>query len=378
VATDRILIEIVTAANMSGIKEAQAGFMGMNGPLLAMTAGLGLAVVAGKSAVEIAEKHKKAEDDLAQAIAATGGSLDHAKTFLDDFIGSNRAYISDQAEVIDGYATLARAGLSQTEVQLDMNRAVDLAALKHISLSEAVALVNNAEHGRMRGLIDLGITSKAYVDSQGNVINANKNMGVVMYELDQKIAHGRETTTEMTQATNKLSNDWQDMANQVGPPLIGLFSAVVEKAEWIITKLKELGANKDWNKAISAGLGVIQDWLIKVVQGFRDVMAAVQWIIDRGNDLSNALSSGGGSAGGGSRARGGRAGGGSVDAGGIYTVGESGPETLLMGQSGGYVIPGAGGGGGHTINISIGTYVGDASTLSKMLAHELRLTGAFR
>lgn len=42
-----------------------------------------------------------------------------------------------------------------------------------------------------------------------------------------------------------------------------------------------------------------------------------------------------------------RAAGGPVAAGGIYTVGERGPETLVMGGSGGYVIPhGQGGGGG--------------------------------
>ena len=43
------------------------------------------------------------------------------------------------------------------------------------------------------------------------------------------------------------------------------------------------------------------------------------------------------------RHRHGRAGGGPVEAGGIYTVGESGPETLVMGSQGGRVIPNGGG-----------------------------------
>lgn len=50
-----------------------------------------------------------------------------------------------------------------------------------------------------------------------------------------------------------------------------------------------------------------------------------------------------------------RQGGGPVFPGGIYTVGESGPETLVMGGAGGFVIPGGrGSGGGATYNINVG------------------------
>lgn len=45
-----------------------------------------------------------------------------------------------------------------------------------------------------------------------------------------------------------------------------------------------------------------------------------------------------------------RASGGPVVPGRVYTVGESGPETLVMGQNGGYVIPGGGAGMNVTIN----------------------------
>src|SRR5437773_9234749 len=68
--TDRVLVEIVTAANMTGIKEAQKGFLGMSSALTATIAGLGLLAVAGKSAIEITEKHDKAERDLEQAVTA--------------------------------------------------------------------------------------------------------------------------------------------------------------------------------------------------------------------------------------------------------------------------------------------------------------------
>jgi hypothetical protein len=52
---------------------------------------------------------------------------------------------------------------------------------------------------------------------------------------------------------------------------------------------------------------------------------------------------------------GGRQHGGPVAPGGIYSVGESGPETLVMGAAGGYVFPGAGrgGSGGGSVNITV-------------------------
>jgi hypothetical protein len=373
-----VLVEIITAANMTGIKEAQAGFLGMSSAMTAAIAGLGLAVVAGKSAIEIAEKHEKAEKNLAQAIKESSGNTKEATDFLDSFIASNRAYIDDQAAVIDGYATLVRSGLSQVEAQKDLNRALDLAALKNITLAEAVDIINKAEHGRVRGLVDLGITSAKYVDSSGNVIAANHKMAEVMVELDAKTAHGRDTMTETSKATNKLSNDWQDIANNVGPPLLGMLDGILRGADWLVQKLKELGANKDWNDALATGFGVVQDAINDAAGALRGLLGGIQWLIDNGGRVANFL---GGSAPG-TNITSGRAAGGPVAAGGSYIVGENQAELLtLFPGGGGYVtpsVPGGGGGNGPTINISIGTYVGDASTLSKMLAHELRLTGAFR
>lgn len=68
--TERVLIEIVTAANMAGLEQAQAGFLGLT-PQIAM-AGAALAglVFVGKSAIENYEAQQKATKDLGQAVAA--------------------------------------------------------------------------------------------------------------------------------------------------------------------------------------------------------------------------------------------------------------------------------------------------------------------
>jgi len=334
--TDRVLVEITTAANMSGIREAQAGFLGMSSSLTAVIAGIGLAVVAGRSILEITEKREKADNDLAQALKTQNLSLSEADRFLSTFIDTNRAYISDQSLVVDGYAALLRSGIPVAEAQKDLNRALDLAALKNISVQEATNLLILAEHGRTRGLIDLGITTTKYTDAQGNVINQGKNMALVMAEVDARTAGARDTTTQTTQATNRLSNDWQDIANNVGPPLLSLLDGVLRGADFIVQKLKELGANKDWADVVSAGFGGIQNTVVGLIQ---DVQTLVGWLQNAVNWLhatsqaSSSVSQLGSS---------GRQHGGPVFAGGVYRVGESGPETLVMGSGGGMVIPGGG------------------------------------
>lgn len=57
--------------------------------------------------------------------------------------------------------------------------------------------------------------------------------------------------------------------------------------------------------------------------------------------------------------------------------GAPGADVLAVLKAGETVVPAnKKGQGGVTVHVTIGTYVGDASTLSKMLAHELRLRGA--
>jgi hypothetical protein len=390
---DRVLVEIVTAANMTGINQAQAGFLKMNSGLLAITAGLGLAVVAGKSAIDITEKHDKALNDLSQAVDAynskaglsttiggasaaelakltdaqgkaqdslkistnaltiaqlgysdavkkhgvhseqariallhlddanirykqsadaaadatqqlttaqadqgvvvTGGAINMEgyRKQIDAFISSNRAYISDQSEVIDSYAKLTRIGLPLVEIQKDMNRALDLSALKGISVAEATDLIIKAESGRFKGLIDLGISTGKYTDAQGNLINGTKDVGRAMAELDPKIDHGRETLTKTSQATNKLSNDWQDIATIAGPPLLGMISGIADAGDWLVRKLKELGDNKDWNNALSAGFGMVQRAIEDTALGLQKLIDGIQWVIDNGGHLLGGGSS---------------------------------------------------------------------------------------
>jgi len=337
--------------------------------------------------MHLADAHQRVKE-TANALAAAeavqtertdASSINLAKyqSTVDEFIKTNRRYISDQSEVVEGYAKLTRAGLSQTEVQLDMNRAVDLAALKHISLSDAVDLLQKAEVGRLRGLIDLGVSTGKYTDAQGNLINGTKDVGRAMDELDKKTAHGRETLIPLIQAENELNNTWQSFAIKYGPAFIAEMTAVVN---WVNANMPTwlhwasvldhiagqlaaipglIAATGEFGKGLVAGAGGGSGhavppgpWSMSVVwdsktgryeqsgplpeHDYVDVFTGV---------VMNALS------GNPANARGLQYGG-SMIPGGIYRIGEVAAETVVMHPSGGAsVIPDGGrGGGGDTFH----------------------------
>jgi len=275
----------------TGVDGAMTNLVGSFGranlALAGVAAGIGLLIVGGKSMIDISEKHQVATLGLSQAYSAAGTDLTKYQRNIDDFMLSNRRYVSDQSQVIDGYAKLTRSGLTQAEVQKDMGRAVDIAALKHIDLSEAVDLLVKAEQGRFRGLIDLGISTGKYSDAQGNLVNGTKDVSRAMDELDKKTANGRETLSSLQQSSNTLSNDWQDLANRGGPGLISAIDGAVKKGDelyqWFdrIGKDDALWATIDW-RLVEMGKW-IHSYLVVPMQEFG------AWLdTDRQKTASNA------------------------------------------------------------------------------------------
>jgi hypothetical protein len=281
---------------------------------------------------------------LDQAYKATGTDLEEYRGQIDDFVVSNKRFISSESEVIDGFAKLTRAGLTQKEVQNDMSRAVDLAALKHISLTEAVGLLIKAEQGRMKGLIDLGVTTGKYTDSQGNLIHGSKDVRIAMEELDAKIKDGRQSISEEDQATNSMGITWQKFALGPGKEFHRSITNALQISDLFLQMLDKMGSNNPaWDS--------IQNSLIKTGNAMK------KWYRENSNDGGVTLLGpdysqyGPGATAGGKGRQDGRASGGPVIPGGVYTVGENGPETLVMGASGGNVIPNSGQGGGADMRI---------------------------
>jgi len=291
---------------------------------------------------------------------------------IDDFIKTNRRYISDQSEVISGYATLTRSGLSLTETQRVMNDAVDLAALKHISLSDAVGLLDLAEHGRMRGLIDLGITTGKYTDAQGNLIQSSHSVANAMDEIDQKVKLGKLSLEPLTQAQNDLNNTWQDFAIKNGPAFVNEMTNVVNYVAnnmptWLnwLTTLNNIGNQLAaipalFDAANRSGLGGTPEtpvpsgpWSMSVWWSQKDQKFEQAGPIPVGSYVdpkTGVVMTPGYPSDHPTDAQG-KQFGGPVLPGRVYTVGEAGPETLVMGASGGMVIPNSGGrGGGDTFH----------------------------
>jgi hypothetical protein len=138
--------------------------------------------------------------------------------------------------------------------------------------------------------------------------------------------------------------------------VLGLLATTVEGASIIFMGLLDtLIQVVTWIQAMAT-------WVNTVTGGWEGLGRAAQGALDalgRVADVGLGLPGTGGL---------GRASGGPVNAGGVYTVGEHGPETLVMGPSGGYVIPGSGSGGDTNMDDTNELLSQAVSVLSAILA----------
>src|SRR5215472_12440405 len=283
---------------------ALGGVMGSSG---ALGIGLGAAIVgvgglveATKSIIEISDAHEVSVKDLAQAYQSAGVDLSKYQGSIDDFLDTNARFIADQNVAREGFAEFTRAGLTQSEVMRAMNDSLDLAALKHRSLSEAEQAVLLATQGNARGLKDLGIDvsalkassenaamaqkelakandeltkkqdaynralqefmdkptqarsealaraqqalAKATSDQQTAQDNANHSLDLATQTFDKlepKLRGGRDATSDLQQQTNLLNKNWDDFANRVGPTMI---KSLAEDIGWINAAANAIGA----------------------------------------------------------------------------------------------------------------------------------------
>lgn len=422
---------------------------GLGTALLGMATGaaVGIGVEAAQSAISISEQQEAAEKSLEQAAGTGTANLVALKNVRDDFIQQNTHFIESQSEVTEGFASMARAGLTVDQTTRDMNIALDLSKLKHISLSDAVTTVIAAEQGRGKALISLGINVKnlnaenaAAAKSQAevakaqqaatradeNLIQAKRHLaeledslhgkrtlskldmdhlqdaenavkkatdddatahnGVtdamaknkaqidvqnqVMQELADKTKNGRDTTTQMEQAQNDLSNQWQTLSGKVGPPLVELLSQIIEGAANIFDSLSAFGKDDSAWK-----------WINDITIAALKLLTPLHDIISTAHTIGSIFGSAGAKSNVGAYAYGtaGRASGGPVLAGQPYWVGEQGPE-LMVPDTDGTIIPsqqsGAAAAARHTHLTLVGTpVVNDPDGVRRML-RRMELIGA--
>lgn len=383
------------------------GSLGLNpvtAAALGAAAAIGVLVLAGKSALDITRREEEAERGLAQAYKVSGANVKESNSFLEQFLATNRRYYGSQVDVTNAYAALIRSGESQTKVQRDLNLALDLSAIKHISLEDATNVLIQAENGRARGLATLGINVKAYTaateaqaraakdvtaaeeahqkavdelakaqralkefedglsekhkktkldadhladahnrvkDATQAVMAATQRLKAahdalhpavnqtdkMMADLQKRLKGGRETTDELTQAHNNLSNTWEKIAVRVGPLLEKGIAAMVNQLNQLLDSVN-----------------LLIDGMTRFVELVgKASSAAGSFAHGAISDVSGALSH-----------LPGRQFGGPVVPGQVYRVGEAGPETFVP-KVPGTIVPNGqavASGGNFTLNFN--------------------------
>lgn len=172
--------------------------------------------------------------------------------------------------------------------------------------------------------------------AQDNLATSHSAAKQRLDELNQKTADGTGALSDQQKAQKALKQEWDEFSSVTGPGVEKAFTGILNAADFLLGGLE----------AIAVAIG----WLI---QQSEDLIAA-------GNKASVSGSPPPGAPGSAGAPHGVRQHGGPVMPGGTYTVGEAGPETLVMGSSGGYVIPNQGSGdrpsGGGGVNLTFYIY----------------------
>lgn len=373
--TERIVVEVLTAANVGQIEGLATSFGGFGLQTALLIAAIAVAIEVGKQSIDNTRKQERSINDLNQAIAVfndgygkaiplgekqiaalqkardgydkakdelTLFNLEHQKRAktqqqqevvdfrrrqleenltkaqqeltdaeaegatqkqtaviyqegmnreLDAFLEKNKQFISDQYDTREALAAAIRAGNDSTTSMRLLNDALDLAAIKHISVSDAMHIEILSLNGNSKGLRDLGISSDDYNAIMKSTLTTEQKHQALLELIEERTGHGRDTTDKLQQTQNKLNKDWQDFTVQLG----GIVLPVVD---WIIN-------------AADIGLNALEA-----------LPHALQQFFEGGSTTTGSRASQFGH----------RAGGGPVEPGGVYTVGERGPETLVMGS----------------------------------------------
>jgi hypothetical protein len=383
--SNRALPDLVARIRVdsSGVDSAMTSLIGSFGrtqfALAALGASIGLVILAGKSMMDIARDQTDAEGNLTAAIAARHRGTASLREVVSKFIETNRSYIDSEADVTNGFAALTREGVSGKHALRDMTIALDIAAAQHISLKDAVELLQSAEVGRNRGLTKLvGLTLEA-IPAHATLAQKLKIIAHNQDIVAKAFAGSKEKQDELTLATKSMSTTWQNFATGPGKELNDRMGAVVGDFDLFLQLLMKMGSG---NNGVWAA---IDDRMSKLAGGLRSI-ALQLGIATATYDEANQL--GGISYSSAAHQRAfpatkkkpkALAGGGPVFPNSTYSVGEYAAETLVMGPAGtgGYVIPDGGSGGRSGRNSGGSTYyvvvhvAGSVST-------ERQLVGAIR
>jgi len=286
---------------------------GLINPFTMAAAAVGVLTVGLGVALDKAAKHEVVTARLTQTLKANIPAWHGSREALDAYIESQTNAGFTVEETTASLAQLITATKSVAKAQEAQSAAMNLARLKGISLQDATDAITKVEGGRYRILASLGIVMAKGATQTQVLAEIQRRAG------GQADAYGKTTAGAFAKINAKIDAATEKIGAALLPvlaALAGFFADVlipaIEKVVGVFVTL----------------IGRIQDainWL-----GNFNKTAAV--------NTAAAAAYQAGQAGGRFAGRH-RAFGGPVEPGGVYTVGEHGPETLVMGSRTGNVLP---------------------------------------
>ncbi len=275
---DRVLVEIVTAANMAGVNQAKAGFLGMSAATLGLAVALGGLVIVGKAAIANTEAMDKAHLSLQQATKASKESYNALQGAFDAWAQANKKYIPDQYAAETALSAFVRAGNSAKDSMRMLNDALDLSTLKGIDMATAQNQIELAVQGNGRALKGLGITTaQVHAIEKSHLTTEEKHLAILKL-IEAKTKDGRKATTDLAGAQYALNQDWQNFTTKIGPPLLTALGRGVTLLDQMVTAIGLITSSKDPMASLKRGLDAINPSLGKVVDALNAIERAYTWL----------------------------------------------------------------------------------------------------
>jgi hypothetical protein len=301
---DKLGLKAKTNSGLMGKLGTATG--GLINPTALLTTGIfalgGALLGAGKAAIDEEKNVAKLTASLRANIVGWNGNTDA----IEQMITSREELAFSDDDLRNSLALLVGATHDVNEAFAIQYDAMNLARYSGRSLDDATKALIKTNEGSNRLLKELGIT-----------ISEDATQAQILSEVE-RVTAGQAVAYAETHA-----GAWEKIGIKIGDATEGIGGLLLATLDW---------AGKAWS-----AIGDVNYALAKMI-GLEDKAATGY---NRISGIGSALKA---SSGGGPGDR--RASGGPVMAGQTYTVGEHGPETLVMGGGSGTVLPN---GGGFTI-----------------------------
>jgi hypothetical protein len=199
--------------------------------------------------------------EAANSMRNLGGALNVAeiKDFVNNLGQGAAAGVASLTELYDGVQQLGLHVRDTAELERAMTDAVQLAAAKHISFSDAISLVGRVLSGHITMLTRAGVVT---ADEAKNIHTVEQAMEL----LEQKTKGATDALDAHTVGWGKVGNAWQQTALDFGTALGPALTDLINLLDWLAQEIDKLG--QAWNVGWTFLLIIVQN----TVSAIRDIL----------------------------------------------------------------------------------------------------------